>query len=258
MSGTTKVTQTVQALLRAVIKRTIQPGQWLPGADSVARALGVSRATVREAFASLDARGALYIEPWDGTQVKDPVDDGHLSLISDLLEVMEPENRARLLKSVLRLRLWLWTEVAGRAATDRPTASIELLMRSCEELEGLVMLQSSENDLRNEDVRFRRLVAMSCDPLATTMLMNTIEAITDAEYRGVICEPISWQERHEWMKAMTEAIAQKDGARARSLMSTRITSQHERWAAGYRPDPIPLEDRLRRPARPNVLEGLFS
>ncbi|MCX8062484.1 MAG: GntR family transcriptional regulator [Anaerolineales bacterium] len=79
----TDATQGLQERLAAIIANT-QPGQRLPAEPDLARELGVSRASLREAMRTFETQGIIHRRPRAGTYVMQPP-----AVIESGLEVLE-------------------------------------------------------------------------------------------------------------------------------------------------------------------------
>ncbi len=74
-----------QALVTAILDGTYPPGATLPGERDLAKALGVTRPTLREALQRLERDGWLSIAQGKPTQVNDYWRDGGLNVLSGMV-----------------------------------------------------------------------------------------------------------------------------------------------------------------------------
>ena len=133
--------QTAERLYaRIVLEKEIAPGEKLPNELELAQALGVSRATLREAVRTLTAQGVLEVRRGKGTFVSREVEGiedfgfsglsrvkGQLRDLFELRSIFEPA-AARLACGRATEENWLtfwsggprWSGVSGRGRTAPP------------------------------------------------------------------------------------------------------------------------------------------
>jgi branched-chain amino acid transport system permease protein len=122
-TGAVQVGDSLAATLqRMIVDAEIAEGERLPPERELAAALGVSRASVRDALRRLELIGLVDRRPGRGTVVVDP----HRSELSgDLLERLDVP--VRTLKEVMDLRATLEPPIAARAAARATRADLRRL-----------------------------------------------------------------------------------------------------------------------------------
>ena len=113
------VEQVAEHLAHLIADGLLAPGEKLPGETVLARRLGVSRPTLREAIGVLRGRGLVEVRPRSGTFVGSALDRGALDAIGDLLAV-EPA------------RIWDLLEI--RRVVDAGAAALAAERRSAADL----------------------------------------------------------------------------------------------------------------------------
>ena len=84
------VSRVAEHLVRLIGDGLLAPGAKLPGETVLARRLGVSRPTLREAISVLKGRGLVEVRPRSGTFVTSALSRQGMDAIEDLLAV-DPE-----------------------------------------------------------------------------------------------------------------------------------------------------------------------
>lgn len=134
------LTQTLQAQIEG---GELVPGQKLPTEQEIVASTGVSRTVVREALASLRARGLIYTRQGLGAFVSEP------EVQAPTFQLAQPapdgDPFAEILR-VLELRLSIEVEAAGLAAQRRTSEDLAALRGSLEALEACGSGDGAEQD----------------------------------------------------------------------------------------------------------------
>ena len=104
--------EVIEQVKKLIIDGKLQPGDKLLSERELAEKLGVSRASVREAFSALEMMGIITIRPGEGSFVRQVSYEEMLEPLSFLLQV-DIDNVMQLLE----VRKILEVEVATLAAT---------------------------------------------------------------------------------------------------------------------------------------------
>jgi GntR family transcriptional repressor for pyruvate dehydrogenase complex len=112
--------EVIEQIKKLIIDGKLQPGDKLLSERELAEQLGVSRASVREAFSALEMMGVIAIRPGEGSFVRQVSYGGMLEPLSFLLQV-DVDNVMQLLE----VRKILEVEVASLAATRATAEDIE-------------------------------------------------------------------------------------------------------------------------------------
>jgi len=112
--------EVIKQIKKLIIDGKLQPGDKLMSERELAEQLGVSRASVREAFSALEMMGVIAIHPGEGSFVRQASYDGILEPLSFLLQ-RDIDNVMQLLE----VRKILEVETAALAAIRATEADIE-------------------------------------------------------------------------------------------------------------------------------------
>lgn len=111
-----------QALVSAILDGTYPPGALLPGERDLARQLGVTRPTLREALQRLERDGWLTINQGKSTRVRDFWRDGGLNVLSSLVRYGGPLPPG-FVTQLLEVRLAM-APAYTRAAVERQSQAV--------------------------------------------------------------------------------------------------------------------------------------
>jgi DNA-binding FadR family transcriptional regulator len=154
--------------LEALIFDELKPGELLPSEGRLAKALGVSRLTVREATSALEARGLLEIRQGRRPMVAAPSG----VLVGDFFKsAINRDRRAAL--ELLEVRMALETHIAGLAAKRATRSGITQLETA------ISAMHKAENDalaFHEADMRFHEQLA---DSTGNQLLSWLIEALAE-------------------------------------------------------------------------------
>ncbi len=213
--------------LRVLIGRGEFPvGARLPAERDLARQLGVSRPSVREALIAMEVEGWVEIRTGSGIYVLDrdargkgiklaPAEWGPLELI--------------------RARRVIEGEIASIAAVQAKRKNIDAMriainaMESCG-AQGVLPLDG--------DCAFHTAIVEAC---GNAVLTETVQTFWDAR-RGPLFTRLggyfetmkSWQSAIAEHEAIFEAIETRDGAAARHAMHAHMDRSHARFSASWR------------------------
>ncbi|MGJ9404194.1 FadR/GntR family transcriptional regulator [Arthrobacter sp. KK5.5] len=203
---------TVEHLLRGIKLGIFAPGERLPAERELAEALGVSRATLRDALAELQKAAFITIQRgrYGGAVVSRnmPAPKGGLLDSSD----------QRLVEDVLVFRAVVEPAAAGRAASSALTAEQRTrLMHALREVSS-----AEPNQYRPLDARLHVAIA---EASGSTMLAGAV-----AEARAATSElldripflPRNIQHSNEQHQAIVEAVLEGDSVRAEALMAEHL------------------------------------
>lgn len=133
--------QVAEHLARLIASGTLVPGEKLPGEAVLARRLGVSRPTLREALGMLEGRGLVEIRPRSGTYVRSPAPRDASGPLDDLLQV-----DASQLWELLEIRKIIDAASAALAARRSTPADLARLREVLRGIAGLDGPQLVEGD----------------------------------------------------------------------------------------------------------------
>lgn len=200
-----------ERVLSHVIQSDLRPGDKLPGERELARRLGVSRTTVREAMVALQSEGVVEVRHGGGTFLTRL--DGSSPAVERVVA------RRRRLPAVLEARRALEIPLASLAAERRTEADLEEIAAGLAEMREAVA--SGEIGLEG-DGRFHAAVTAAAHNPVMAELMDAL-ADNVAETRG---ESLSQEGRPP--RSLTDhgriadAIAQGDSQAAADAMRAHL------------------------------------
>lgn len=199
----------------------LQPGDRLPPEVDLARSLGVSRPTVREALKVLEAlnvlesstgpTGGTFVKPLDGAGVADYLMDS-ISLLLDVQELTLEE---------------LW---AARGAIEIPVAGMAALGRTEQDL--AVLRNIIESDEHRDfhayfpDITFHTTIAKASRNRLLSLFMLSIHTTIKALAERYVL-PEAKQVSQDQHRLIYEAILNRDEALARQYMEEHLQMAYE-------------------------------
>lgn len=158
--------EVIEQVKKLIIDGKLQPGDKLLSERELAEKLGVSRASIREAFSALEMMGVITIRPGEGSFVRQVSYEGMLEPLSFLLQV-DIDNVMQLLE----VRKILEVEVAILAATRATAEDVEAIKKALNTMVDEV--NSGEvGDIADAEFHFA-VVKAAHNPILIT-LINTI------------------------------------------------------------------------------------
>ena len=200
-----------ERVLSHIIQSDLRPGDKLPGERELARRLGVSRTTVRQAMVALQSEGVIEVRHGGGTFLS--------RLDGDSPAVARVVARRRRLPAVLEARRSLEIPLASLAAKRRTEADLEEIAAGLDEMRRAV--EAGEIGLEG-DGRFHAAVTAAAHNPVMAELMDSLTT-NIAETRG---ESLSQRGRppnsladHE---RIAEAITRRDPQGAADAMRAHL------------------------------------
>ncbi len=213
--------------LRALIgSGEYQTGARLPAERDIAKELGVSRPSVREALIALEVEGWVEIRTGSGIYVLDRPAPGK-SMAAPTTEWGPLE--------LIRARRVVEGEIASMVATQakrRDFAAMDLAIQSMQKDadRGVVPLEG--------DRAFHSAIVQAC---GNTVLMETVQSFWDSRRSPLFVRlgdyfetPKSWQSAIAEHHAILEAMRARDAGAARSAMHAHMDKSHARFSASWR------------------------
>ncbi|WP_417834508.1 FadR/GntR family transcriptional regulator [Thalassospira xiamenensis] len=167
MSRTETAPERAARAIRNLIKSNgLGPGDSLPAQRELATDLGISRASLREALATLEAMGLIRVLAGKGAYVADPHDG-----------MPRDDNQKRQAAQVYQFRLAIEPYVAGLAAQARTRDHLIVLQRSIDDMQTAF----EADDLitaANADTEFHEiLLSASGNPLFAAAIFPAAQTI---------------------------------------------------------------------------------
>ncbi len=197
----------------------LHPGDRLPGERDLARALGVSRPTVRSGLKALEAMGVVLSRRGAGTFIADgPPDLGRepLGLLAALYGFTADE--------MFEARLVLEVGVAGLAAEH---ATPEHLATMAEELTEVFAAIDDPRAFLLHDVRFHRALAAGCGNRVLAALVEMVAAQFYEQRRQTVARARNLRESAEMHRRVFRAVRGRNPEAAREAMAEHLRrAQH--------------------------------
>jgi len=204
------------------------PGSRLPAERDLARQLGVSRPSVREALIALEVEGWVEVRTGSGVYVLERA--GRLA--GDDTKV-PPAEWGPL--ELIRARRVIEGEIASLAATQAKRKHIQAMRNAIDFMQddadrGVAPLAG--------DREFHTAVAQACE---NVVLLETVQTFWDAR-RGPLFERLgdyfetvpSWRMAIAEHEAVLAAIRAHDAQAARAAMQIHMDKSHARFSASWR------------------------
>ena len=219
MERTTLIDSIVAEIRDKIISGELKEGQMLASQDNLAKEMGVSRASLREALNHLRLMGLIETKHGSGSVVRRKTPVAFINSLSSLL-IMDQASAAELLDA----RLYLESAVAAVAAKNA----------SEEDLKGMKQLvKGMERDFKvgdiesftSRDVQFHMLIAQSTK---NRVLAKVVEIIRDILRQFIkkffATVPASVSDAIEYHRRIYEAIKDRDPEGAQRHMEAHIIS----------------------------------
>ncbi len=218
-------------LVGEIRRRGLKPGEKLVAEHRMVEALGVSRATVREALRFLELQGALRIKagPGGGPVVSVPGADHLASVLSLHLQFAGAS-----FQSVVDARRLIYPVLAGEAAVRADRDAVATLQESVARMHAGVQ----DGELFNAEARrFMSLIATASGNRVLALLVDALHRMSEGS--GVWPERQRRSALRSYEKAV-DAIGRGDADEARDVMATSL-------AAAARHRERTASDELKRP-----------
>ena len=214
----TSVIDSIVAELKAKIASgELKDGDMLTSQDELARSLGVSRTSLREALNRLSTMGLVEVRHGSGTFVKTARPQHFMTSLSSML-VMDQSSAAELLEA----RLHMESAVAALAALSAGEEQVRRMKMLVERMEA--QFQAGDNDgFVNMDAQFHMLIAESSQNRVLWKVLEVIrEILPQCIRRFHLTFPARVPTTLRYHRAIYEAIEKRDAGEARKQMEGHI------------------------------------
>jgi DNA-binding FadR family transcriptional regulator len=230
-----KIVET-QRLYRQIadqLRAAIQAGEWqagerLPAERDLARQLGVSRPSVREALIALEVEGFVEVRTGSGVYVLQ-------SPARPVVGAQPPHPCEWGPLELIRARRVLEGEIAAIAAVSAKRSDITAMTQALD-----AMMADANNGILplQGDRDFHSAIVRSC---GNSVLIDTVQRFWDAR-RGPMFErmvdhfetPQSWNAAIDEHRKILAAIRLHDAAQARAAMHEHMDRSHTRFNVSWR------------------------
>jgi GntR family transcriptional repressor for pyruvate dehydrogenase complex len=217
----------VDTLVAQIEAGELAPGQRLPTEQEIVTATGVSRTVVREALASLRARGLITTRQGLGAFVaKEPPPKKTFSIVPHDLETIDE------VLGVLELRMGVEVEAAGLAARRRTADDLARMRARLDAIDTAVSVDGAGS---REDFSFHRAIAAATGNANFTGLFDTFgAAMLPRQWASFDRMDATAREKHfarmrDEHGAILAAIEAQDPAAAQRAMRRHLTRSYKRF-----------------------------
>lgn len=220
--------QIAEQLRALIVKGEFSVGARLPAERDLARQLGVSRPSVREALIALEVEGWVEVRTGSGVYV------------------LERPPRAATPSSINGQAEWGPLElIRARRVVEGETAAIAALQRKARHIDAMTQAVEAMREMADRGVMplegdraFHLAIVDACD---NAVLAETVLGFWDSR-KGPIFTRLggyfetvkSWRSAIAEHEAIRDAIAERDADAARTAMHTHMDKSHQRFSASWR------------------------
>ena len=219
------------------LRTLITAGEWavgsrLPAERDLARQLGVSRPSVREALIAMEVEGWVEVRTGSGVYVLDRASKGNNNIAKDTAQ-LSPDEWGPL--ELIRARRVVEGEVAAIAAAQAKRKHLDAMSKAIASMK----LDADRGVLPLEgDRAFHSAIVESC---GNVVLLETVQRFWDSR-RGPLFERMgdhfetvdSWRAAIAEHEAIFQAIHSRDAAAARLAMHEHMDKSHNRFSVSWR------------------------
>lgn len=162
--------KTVDDLITYIIENNMRPGHKLPNEQVLSELLNTGRSTIREAMRTLATRNIVEIRQGSGTYISEK-----RGMIEDPLGLFFIDNKAKLMKDLMDLRLQMEPDIAAMAALNATPKDIFAIEIALKDVEDRI---ANNQDCTEEDIQFHQAIADSSQNLITPRLIPLLGTIS--------------------------------------------------------------------------------
>lgn len=201
--------------VRSLIENgTLQPGDQIPPEREFARALKISRASLRTGIGYMAAMGVLKIKHGVGTFVADgPPEFGKASL--SLMGALHGFQSWQMFEARIILESTLAALAAERGKEEHHAALAE-------EVAEMFAAESAPSDYLIHDVLFHRIIARASGNPILAAVMETVTSSMYEKRRKTVERSTDLRESAEMHRAIYRAIRSRNAGEARKLMEQHL------------------------------------
>ncbi|MDR6291582.1 MULTISPECIES: FadR/GntR family transcriptional regulator [Inquilinus] len=222
----------IETLVAQIESGDLAPGQRLPTEQAIVSATGVSRTVVREALASLRARGMITTRQGLGAFVAETALPRSFSIEPDKLESIAD------VLQVLELRLSIEVEAAGLAAERRDPAGLERIEAAQAAFLAAISAPGADAETvgLGEDLAVHRAILAATGNAYFARVFDVFNVVIPRQRIPVAALSQTERERHlrrvgQEHEAILAAIRAGDATAARRAMRVHLTRARDRYAA---------------------------
>ncbi len=223
--------QIAEQLRSLIVGGEFAGGSRLPAERDLAKQLGVSRPSVREALIALEVEGWVEVRTGSGVYVLDR--SGHAGKANGTADKIPATEWGPL--ELIRARRVVEGEIAALAATQGKRRDTDAMARAIDAMRA----DAERNVMPLEgDRAFHTAIVQAC---GNVVLIETVQGFWDSR-RGPLFERLGgyFETVDSWRSAITEheaihaAIRARDAQAARAAMHDHLDKSHSRFSASWR------------------------
>lgn len=195
-----------------IMSEQLQPGERLPTERSLAEMFDVSRTTVRQALAALEAKGLIQSHIGSGTYARPRSTEFAVARLAHILD----SDRVRLTEA-LEIRSLLEPAVARLAAQRATVTDISAI-----EFHLVAMEEAAEDEATACDSAFHLAIGQAAQNHIIRTVLDAVNESTRASRSLSLSAPAGWKTSIEDHRAIHAAIAARNGDQAEHAMRTHI------------------------------------
>ncbi|MES3004041.1 MAG: FadR/GntR family transcriptional regulator [Pseudomonadota bacterium] len=220
--------QIAEQLRKLMTSGEFKPGSRLPAERDLAKQLGVSRPSVREALIALEVEGWVEVRTGSGVYVLERAGRSHAKTPKIPASEWGP-------LELIRARRVIEGEIAALAAGQAKRKHVQAIADAIE-----AMREDTDRGVAplDGDRAFHTAIAQAAD---NVVLLETVQTFWDAR-RGPLFERLgdyfesvpSWRMAIAEHEIVLEAIRAHDAQAARAAMQSHMDKSHSRFSASWR------------------------
>lgn len=223
--------QIAEQLRRAVGAGEFAPGARLPAERDLARQLGVSRPSLREALIALEVERVIEVRTGSGIYVLEPPKRRSRRGPAGAIPATRPEWGPL---QLMRARELVEGEVAALAARHAKKADLDAMAQALQTMRDEV---AAGQGPRQGDEAFHNAIAQAC---GNEVLRDTVHEYEQARYAPIFTRlggyfetRTSWNAAIREHKAVLEAVRSRDAEAARQAMHHHLRKARARYTVSW-------------------------
>jgi len=210
-------------LLSAIQRLDFPPGSLLPSERVLCDTFGVSRVSVREAIAGLEAMGVITVQHGRGAFVRETVSEQYAGPFGRYLEMHRDE-----LLELLKVRGALDELSAEEAALRGTEEGIERMVAACGEFRSATEGDKAEyGALSRLDVAFHVSIAEAVEGQLMSRLLSELNGILEESRRLMLSRPGQLARSVKQHQAIVDAVVAGDASGARRAARKHLSGTRQ-------------------------------
>jgi GntR family transcriptional repressor for pyruvate dehydrogenase complex len=215
--------QVREQLLSAIQRGHFPPGSLLPSERVLCDTFGVSRVSVREAIAGLEAMGFITVQHGRGAFVRETVSDQYAGPFGGYLEMYRDE-----LLDLLKVRGALDELSAEEAALRGTQDGIKRMVAACGDFRSAAERDEAEYGVLSRlDVAFHVSIAEAVGGHLMSRLLSELNGILEESRRLMLSRPGQLARSVKQHQAIVDAVVARDARSARRAARKHLTSTRQ-------------------------------